>query len=151
MLQLFSLVDVFLSAILVCLMAAIWLADKQHFISDFEYLEKQQKFIKKYYGRILVFEKVIIVLTFLLSVTLFHNLYVLLFLSLATIALLSGLILSFLAMRPINKQIISWTKDYIPGKWQYLRTKWRSIHLMRTMLSIVGFLFILIAILFIDP
>jgi len=132
-------------------MAAIWLSDKQHFISDFEYLEKQQKFIKKYYGRILVFEKVIIVLTFLLSVTLFHNLYVLLFLSLATIALLSGLILSFLAMRPINKQIISWTKDYIPGKWQYLRTKWRSIHLMRTMLSIVGFLFILIAILFIDP
>ena len=150
MLRMLSLVDVLLSAILVYLMSAIWLADKQRFISDFEYLKKQQKLISKYYDRMVVFEEIIIVLTFFLSVTLFHNLYVLFFLSLATIALLSGLILSFLAMRPINKQIISWTKDYIPGKWQYLRAKWRSIHLMRTMLSIIGFLFILIANFFID-
>jgi len=55
------------------------------------------------------------------------------------IALLATLIVEV----PIDKQVKTWTAATLPANWERLRDRWQTFHVVRTLASIAGLLFLL--------
>ncbi|HMF71575.1 MAG TPA: DUF1772 domain-containing protein [Flavitalea sp.] len=47
---------------------------------------------------------------------------------------------------PIDNQIKTWTADSLPGNWSVLRDRWDQYHSIRTLTSILSFLFLSIGV-----
>jgi len=47
---------------------------------------------------------------------------------------------------PIDNQIKTWTVDSLPGNWAELRNKWNQFHSLRTVTSLLSFLFLSIGV-----
>ena len=73
-----------------------------------------------------------------------HSLRLILLVTAAVLLLLSALITKF-GNQPINAIVITWEKNDIPSDWTSLRDKWWSLHIMRTIASIVALLLIIVA------
>jgi uncharacterized membrane protein len=60
------------------------------------------------------------------------------------VALLATLIIEV----PIDNRIKTWTVATLPDNWQQLRDRWERFHVLRTVVSVVGLLLLLIGAIF---
>ena len=68
------------------------------------------------------------------------------YLTLAALALfIVTLLVTMLVEVPIVAQIRTWTMATLPSNWQRLRDRWGAFHYVRTIPSIVGLVFLLVA------
>ena len=68
--------------------------------------------------------------------------------SVALLALIIDIILTLKGNMPINNIINTWTKDNYPSDWKSYRSKWLSIFSKRQIVTITGFLCLLIGVIF---
>ena len=57
-----------------------------------------------------------------------------------------ALIITVAVEVPMDNQIKTWTAATIPFNWQYIRNHWEHYHTIRTLVSLTGMVFFLIAI-----
>jgi hypothetical protein len=131
---------------LTAIMTAIWIRNNQNLHeSDINYLSRLQKFISIFYGRIVNLEKLAIWAICIDILFNYVKLYSAITLGMAAFILIFSRILANIKLLPINKQVMKWTSDYIPGKWMYLRDRWFFFHKIRTILCLLVLLFVFIA------
>ena len=68
--------------------------------------------------------------------------------AIAWIALIIEILLAVKGNMPINKAIDSWEKNDYPDDWNAYRTKWFSIYTKRQIANIIGFLSLLVGVVF---
>jgi Domain of unknown function (DUF1772) len=136
--------DILFSGLLAGIMISIWQgADKA--ISEISNLEIQKANIKIMNDKIPLLELMTILLT--LASAALQTYIVILFIPLliASIFLMVSGIITRYGNQPINKQIQRWSKDFIPSKWEYIRDKWFTYHIYRTILTLLAFILIILA------
>src|SRR5260221_1626621 len=57
-----------------------------------------------------------------------------------------ALIITVAVEVPIDNQVQTWSAASIPFDWQYIRTRWEHYHTIRTLLSLSGLGFFLVAV-----
>ena len=140
------LLTLLLSLLLTGIMIAIGLSNRRYLhLSDLEGVSKFQKFLSSFYNRLTRLEWVVIVAFCLCGFLSYHRPYSAISLFVAAGVLAIGRTMAIKRLHPINKQAVSWTSNYIPGKWRYLRDKWFSIHWLRTLICIISLLLVLIS------
>lgn len=40
---------------------------------------------------------------------------------------------------PINRQVVTWTNENVPGNWQQLRSRWQYYNVVRVILALLSF------------
>jgi hypothetical protein len=129
---------------LASIMTSIWIGNNQNLHeSDINSLSRLQKFISSFYGRMVSLEKLAICSVGINILLNSSRLYSVFNLGIAVFFLIYARFLANSKLLPINKQVMSWNSDYIPGKWRYLRDRWFFFHKRRTILCLLAFLFIL--------
>lgn len=68
--------------------------------------------------------------------------------AIALLALIIDIMLTLIGNMPINNLINTWTKDNYPSDWKSYRSKWLSIFSKRQIVTITGFLCLLIGVIF---
>lgn len=68
--------------------------------------------------------------------------------AIALLALIIDIMLTLIGNMPINNLINTWTKDNYPSDWKTYRSKWLSIFSKRQIVTITGFLCLLIGVIF---
>ncbi len=63
----------------------------------------------------------------------------------AVACLLLGLVVTVVAHFPINAEIATWRPVAPPVDWQQLRDQWLAAHAVRTVLTVAGFVLLLVA------
>jgi hypothetical protein len=56
----------------------------------------------------------------------------------ASVSFASCIFISRFGNLPIQKEILTWSADSLPGNWIMLRDKWWSFHIMRTIAELVA-------------
>jgi hypothetical protein len=136
-----SLLSLLLSLFLTGIMIAIGLANRKNLhISDLEGVSKFQKFLSSFYNRLTRLEWVVIGVFCLFGFLSYNRPYSAIPLFVAAGLMTIGRSMATKKLHPINKQVVSWTSNYIPGKWKYLRDKWFSTHLIRTLICVISLL-----------
>jgi hypothetical protein len=128
----------------------IALTDTQKNMEACTYIELRKlldkNFRKKYKFVIYISLVSSIVLTILTSMNTSSMLFI--GSSIALIALIIDIILTLKGNMPINNLINTWTKDNYPSDWKSYRSKWLSIFNKRQIVTITGFLCLLIGVIF---
>lgn len=57
-----------------------------------------------------------------------------------------ALIITVAVEVPIDNQVKTWSAASIPFDWQYIRNRWEHYHTIRTLVSLSGILFFLVAV-----
>ncbi len=136
--------DILFSGLLAGIMICIWQAAAYKAEREISNLEIQQANIKIFNDKIPLLGLMTIILT-LTSVALQNHMMIIFIpLLLAALFLMISGIISRYVNQPINKQIQRWSKDYIPGKWEYIRDKWVSYHIYRTIFTLLAFVLIIL-------
>jgi uncharacterized membrane protein len=47
---------------------------------------------------------------------------------------------------PINKQVVTWTNENVPGNWQQLRGRWQCYNVVRVILALLSFVLFVTAV-----
>jgi hypothetical protein len=136
-----NLLTVLLALFLTGIMTAIGLANRNNVhIPDLEAVSKFQKFLSSFYNRLSRLEWVVIGAFCLCGFLSYNRTYSAISLFAAAGFLTIGRSIARKKLHPINKQVVSWTSNYIPGKWKYLRDKWFSTHLLRILFCVISLL-----------
>ena len=144
-----NLLTLLLSLLLTGIVTAIGLSNRKNLhISDLEAVSKFQRFLSSFYNRLARLEWVVIVVFFLSGFLSYHIPYSAISLFAAAGLLTIGRYVAIQKLHPINKQVMSWNSNYIPGKWKYLRYKWFSIHWIRMLFCFISLILIGISIFF---
>src|ERR1700681_770461 len=131
--------DLLFSGCLSAIMLVIWLRSGQ-FLSYIEYLDIHQAFTKTYENKLPWLGILILLLT--LGLAVFQNNSASIYLVLSVILLLCAEIITRKYMQPLHKQIMRWSKERMPNRWEYVRYSWLNFHIARTILTFLGFLLI---------
>ena len=122
-------------------MIIIGLANRKNLLlPDVEGVSEFQKFLSSFYNRLNRLEWIVIGAFCLCGFLSYNRPYSAISLFLAAGLLAINRSIAIKRLRPINKQVMSWTSNYIPGKWKYLRDKWFSIHWLRTLICMISLL-----------
>ena len=141
-----SLLALLLSLLLTGIMTAIGLSNRRYLhISDLEGVSKFQKFLSSFYNRLTRLEWIVIVVFCLAGILSYHRPYSAIYLLVAAGLLTVGRFMAIKKLHSINKQVMSWTSNYIPGKWKYLRDKWFYIHWVRVLICFISLLLTVIS------
>jgi hypothetical protein len=144
-LQIIRILNVFIAALLAGSLFGSWMGYNPESLSAGAYLEQQQHAIKSLNTLMPAMGLITIVLTLIAAFyQRKHSLRLILLVTAAVLLLLSALITKF-GNQPINAIVITWEKNDIPSDWTSLRDKWWSLHIMRTIASIVALLLIIVA------
>ena len=68
--------------------------------------------------------------------------------AIAWILLIVDVLLTLMGNMPINNRINTWTEDNYPADWATYRTKWLTIFQKRQVVTIIGFLSLLLGVVF---
>jgi Domain of unknown function (DUF1772) len=137
--------DILFSGLLAGIMICVWQGADHNATSEISNLEIQQANIKIFNDKIPLLGLITILLT--LTSAILQNQIMIIFIPLLIAFLfliVSGIITRY-GNQPINKQIQRWSKDFIPSKWEYIRDKWFSFHIYRTILTVLAFVLITLA------
>jgi hypothetical protein len=146
----FRFFDLLVSGLLTGVMIGIWLGPNPKSLSDICYIEYTQAFIQAFNIKMPVFLLLSIFLTLTSALLQSSVISIFIPLILATIFLAFCGIITRLGNQPINKQIMRWSKNYIPNKWEYLRDRWWYFHIFRTLFVLLAFILIVFTSLYIS-
>ena len=136
-----NLLTFLLSLFLTGIMTAIGLANRKNlYIPDLEGVSKFQKFLSSFYNRLSRLEWVVIGAFCLCGFLSYYRPFSAISLFVAACLLTIGRSMAIKKLHPINKQVVTWTSNYIPGKWKYLRDIWFSTHLLRILFCVISLL-----------
>lgn len=65
----------------------------------------------------------------------------------ASVCVFAGAVSTALGNVPINEQILTWSSASPPSNWTGVIEQWRLFHLVRTVLTMTGLCFLLVAVL----
>ncbi len=137
--------DILSSGLLAGIMICIWQGADHKASSEMSNLEIQQANIKTFNDKIPLLGLMNILLTIASAALQIHIMIIFIPLLSASLFLMVSGIITRYGNQPINKQIQRWSKDYIPSKWEYIRDKWFSYHIYRTILTLLAFILIILA------
>jgi len=137
------LLALLLSLSLTGIMIAIGLANRKNLLlPDVEEVSKFQKFLSSFYNRLTRLEWIVIGVFCLCGFLSYDRPYTAISLFVAAGLSTIGRYMAIKKLSLIKKQVLSWTSNYIPGKWRYLRDKWFSIHRLRTLICMISLLLV---------
>ena len=137
--------DILSSGLLAGIMICIWQGADHKASSEMSNLEIQQANIKTFNDKIPLLGLMNILLSIASAALQIHIMIIFIPLLSASLFLMVSGIITRYGNQPINKQIQRWSKDYIPSKWEYIRDKWFSYHIYRTILTLLAFILIILA------
>ena len=135
--------DILFSGLLAGIMICIWQTADYKPVLETTYLEIQQANMKTFSDKIPLLGLMTILLSLVSAFLQNHIMIIFIPLLLASLLLLVSGIITRYGNQPINKQVQRWSKDIIPGKWEFVRDKWFSYHIYRTVLSLLAFVLII--------
>ncbi len=137
--------DILFSGLLAGIMICIWQSADYKTSSETTNLVIHQATIKLFNDKIPLLGLMAILLS--LAFAAMKNQIMIIFVPLliASLFLIAGGIITRYGNQPINKQIQRWSKDFIPSKWEYVRDKWFSFHIYRTIFTLLAFILIIFA------
>lgn len=65
----------------------------------------------------------------------------------ASVLWLLSIIYTIVALVPINNSVATWNMDNLPEDWEKQRHTWDSLHQIRIVLLVIGFIFLILAVL----
>lgn len=137
--------DILFSGLLSGIMICIWQGADNKGISEKTNLEIQQANIRIFSDKIPFLGWITILLTLVSAAMQNQIIPIFIPLLLASLLLTGGGIITRYGNRPINKQIQRWSNNFIPSKWEYIKDKWFSYHIYRTILTLLAFVLIIFA------
>ena len=137
------LFDFLFSGALSTIMIAFWLKSSKDLPYNV-YLDIYGVFIKTYENKLTWAGAFIFLLT--LGLIPFQNNFASIFLILSIIFLLGAGIVTRIYMKPLQKQIVRWSKERMPNRWEYVRNSWLNFHIVRTVFILLSFLLIILSI-----
>ncbi|HSZ32402.1 MAG TPA: DUF1772 domain-containing protein [Puia sp.] len=138
-------IDILLSGLLSGIMVCIWQRADYKTTSEISNLEIQKANMKTFDDKIPFLGLMTALLSIVSAVLQNDILIIFIPLLIATILLIVSGIITMYGNQPINKQIQRWTKDFIPGKWEFIRDRWLSFHIYRSILTLIAFILIVFA------
>jgi hypothetical protein len=137
--------DILFSGLLAGIMICVWQGADHRATSEISNLEIQQANIKIFNDKIPLLELITILLTLASAALQTYIVIIFILLLIASLFLMASAIITRYGNQPINKQIQRWSKDFIPSKWEYIRDKWLSYHIYRSIFILFAFAFIILA------
>ena len=136
----------FLSIIMAGLLAGILLGISLGYnpknLSVPTYIEQQQNAIKALNTLMPLLGLITIILTLASAFLQKDNKTIFITLLIATLTLVITGLITRLGNQPINSILMTWNKASVPSNWTELRDKWWSLHLIRTVMTLIAFILI---------
>ncbi|MCR2822709.1 DUF1772 domain-containing protein [Lederbergia panacisoli] len=132
-------INVFLVALVVGSMFAVWYGFNPNKLSYNDYVVHQQQLINQLNVKLPVLALIAILLT-IISAILARGDKKLMVLLIATaiFLIISGIVTRFLN-QPINAKVMTWVADKPPSNWMELRADWWKWHIVRLISGIISF------------
>lgn len=137
--------DILFSGLLAGIMICIWQGADYKANSETANLEIKLVNMKTFNDKIPLLGLMIILFSLVAAGLQNHIMIIFIPLLLASLLLIISGIITRFGNQPINKQIQRWSKDFIPSKWEFVRDKWLSYHIYRTILTLIAFALIVFA------
>lgn len=132
-------INIFLVALVVGSMFAIWFGLNPNDLSYIDYLVHQKQLIKQLNVKLPILAIVAILFTIISAILSRGDKKTMKFLIAAAIFLIiAGIITRFLN-QPINAKVMNWIADNPPSDWMQLRDDWWKWHVARLISGIIGF------------
>jgi len=136
----------FLSIILAALLAGvsfgIWIGFSPGRLSQSAYLEQQQNLVASLKTLMIALVVLGALITGVSAFLQRTNKVVFLSLLIATLSLISCMIITKFGNVPIDDMVMTWTVGTMPANWTTLRDNWVSFHIMRTWTELVALVLI---------
>lgn len=130
--------NIIVAALLAGISVGIWIGFNPLDLSPSTYIEQQQNTIRSLNVlmiSLVVFATVITIISAFLQKGNKEDLIVLL---IASLFFISCILISRFGNQSINKIIMTWTTDSLPGNLSELRDKWWSFHIIRTIAELIA-------------
>ena len=132
----------FLNIIVAALLAGasfgIWIGFNPLNLSPSTYIEQQQNTIRSLNTLMISLVFLATVITIISAFLQKGNKPVFITLLIAAVFFIICILISRFGNQPINKIIMTWTTESLPGNLSELRDKWWSFHIMRTMAELIA-------------
>jgi hypothetical protein len=130
------------AALLAGVSFGIWIGFNPLSLSPSTYIEQQQNIIGALNVLMITLVFSATVITIISAFLQKSNKPVFITLLIAALFFVTCIFISRFGNQPINKIIMSWTTDSLPGNLSVLRNKWWSFHIMRTVAELAAFLLV---------
>ncbi len=132
----------FLNLIIAALLAGvsfgIWIGFNPLSLSPSTYIEQQQNMIGALNLLMITLVFSATVITIISAILQKSNKPVFITLLIAALFFIACIVISRFGNQPINKIIMTWKPDSLPGNLSELRDKWWSFHIMRTIAELIA-------------
>jgi hypothetical protein len=135
--------DLLVSGLMAGMMVVVWLRPNTSTISDVTYIENIKAFINDFNKKMPTLLLLSILMTLNLAIFQFAVLPVFIPLMVAAVFLVFIGMITRLGNRPIEKQILRWSVNYIPDKWEYLTDRWWYFHNFRVLFILLVFILVI--------
>ncbi|MEO6136307.1 MAG: DUF1772 domain-containing protein [Ginsengibacter sp.] len=134
--------NIILAALLAGTSFGIWIGFNPLGLSASTYLEQQQNTINSL--SVLMTSLVIIatVITIISAFVQKNDKRVFITLLFAAVFFIACILISAIGNRPIDNEVMTWTKGTMPKDWTNFRDKWWSLHIMRTIAELIALILI---------
>lgn len=134
--------NIILAALLAGTSFGIWIGFNPLGLSASTYLEQQQNTINSL--SVLMTSLVIIatVITIISAFVQKNDKRVFITLLFAAVFFIACILISAIGNRPIDNEVMTWTKETMPKDWTNFRDKWWSLHIMRTIAELIALILI---------
>lgn len=134
--------NIIVAALLAGTSFGIWMGFNPTNYSTSTYVEQQQNLLHSLNTMMIALVIIATAITLISAFLQRKNKPVLCALLLAAVFFISCILITRFGNVPIQKQILNWTIDTVPGNWMMLRDKWWSFHIMRTITELIALGFI---------
>jgi len=132
----------FLNIVFVALLAGvsfgIWIGANPMKLSQSTYLEQQQNLVGSLQTLMVSLVVTATVITLVSAVLQRHDKGTLSLMVLASLFLISCILITKFGNVPIDHEVMSWTTDTMPVEWTAHRDKWWMFHGMRTIVELIA-------------
>jgi len=132
-------INITLTGLLAGTSFGIWVGFNPMYFSYLTYLEQQQNTIRSLNTLMIGLVISATIITVISAYLQRKNKPALILLLLASLFLISCIVISKAFNQPINIEIMSWKYDSLPSDWTILRDKWWSYHIIRTIAELLAF------------
>ncbi len=137
-LRLITFFNTLFGAMLAGISVGIWMGFDPASFSATTYVEQQQHLLRALNVPMLALVGVTTVLTLLSAYLQRKDRSTAVLLLLAAAFFISCMFITRLGNVPVQRQILQWSPDAMPGNWTVLRDQWWSFHIMRAIVEMIA-------------
>jgi hypothetical protein len=134
----FRFLNIIIAALLAGVSFAIWIGFSPFELSPSAYLEQQQNMLKSLRVLMVLLVVIATIITIISAFLQKSNKSVFGTLISAALFFIACILITVLANKPIDAQVLTWTADHLPANWTVLRSTWWTMHILRTITELIA-------------